>query len=245
MSEQVQVGEDQNAAIWKSEAIVDEWRTGAEERERRRATGLRLLAELLPFAGDEPFVFADLGAGTGAAARAVLTRFPAATAVLADFSPQMMGEGVDQLRPFEGRYRYVEFDLAAGSWPEAIPTRLDAVVTAFFVHHLPDARKAELFGEVLERLRPGGWFVNLDPVKAPDEAVEATWERVNDRLDPEAAERRAHRSPAQAARWENHVRHMTPLEPQLGFLRAAGFETVEVHWKHLENTLYAGRRPAR
>ena len=237
-------GEDQNAAIWKSEAIVGEWRTGAEERERRRATGLRLLAELLPFGDDEPFTFADLGAGAGAAACAVLSRFPRSTGVLADFSPQMMGEGVEQLRPFEGRYRYVELDLATGAWPEAIPTSLDAVITAFFVHHLPDPRKAELFGEIWDRLRPGGWFVNLDPVKAPDEVVEATWERINDRLDPEAAEHRAHRTPAQQARWENHVRYMAPIEPQLGLLRAAGFEAVDIHWKHLENVLYGGRRPA-
>ncbi|MDA8032759.1 MAG: class I SAM-dependent methyltransferase [Actinomycetota bacterium] len=236
-------GGDQNAAIWKSAAIVGEWRSNAEERERRRAVGLQLLAELLPFRADQPFTFADLGAGTGAAARAVLERHSQATAVLADFSPQMMGEGVEQLRPYEGRYRYVEFDLAAGAWPEAVPPVLDAVVTAFFVHHLPDERKAALFGEILDRLRPGGWFVNLDPTRAVEPLVEDTWTRMNDRLDPEAAERRAHRTPAEQARWENHVRYLAPVAPQLEALARAGFEGVDVYWRHLENVLYAGRRP--
>jgi len=37
---------------------------------------------------------------------------------------------------------------------------------------------------------------------------------------------------------------MIPLGPQLGFLRSAGFEGVDVYWKQLENVIYGGRRPA-
>ena len=62
------------------------------------------MAELLPFAVDEPFTFVDLGAGTGAAARTILDHYPAAHAVLADFSPQMMAQGEVELEPYAGRY---------------------------------------------------------------------------------------------------------------------------------------------
>ena len=44
-------------------------------------------------------------------------------------------------------------------------------------------------------------------------------------------------------RYANHVRYMIPLEPQLGFLRAAGFEGVDVFWKELDFVIYGGRRP--
>src|ERR1700735_2886576 len=117
--------EDTNAAVWKSDVGVSFWKSTQADRERRRAGQGALLAagggrgaarralraELLPFAADEPFTFVDLGAGTGAAARIILDHFPAAHAILADFSSQMMATGERELKPYEGRYTYVAFDL--------------------------------------------------------------------------------------------------------------------------------------
>ena len=234
---------DTNAAVWKSDQGVTYWVSTAEERERRRSEQRRLMAELLPFADDEPFRFLDLGAGTGTAARAVLDRYPRATAVLAEYSPQMTEAGTRDLAAYRGRFDYVEFDLATGPWPAAIPERVDAVISSMCVHHLTDPRKQQLFGEVRERLVPGGWFLNFDPVTAEDPLVAAAWERTGDRLDPEAAARRAHRTPEEQLRWENHVRWISPLPRQLDYLRAAGFEAVDVYWKLLGDVLYAGRRP--
>src|SRR5579859_1157246 len=95
--------EDTNAAVWKSDIGVSFWKSTQADRERRRAGQRTLLAELLPFAADERFTVVDLGAGTGAAARIILDHYPAAHAVLADFSPQMMAQGEVELKPYEGR----------------------------------------------------------------------------------------------------------------------------------------------
>jgi len=92
--------EDTNAAVWKSDVGVSFWKSTQADRERRRAGHRTLLAELLPFAADEPFTVVDLGAGTGAAARIILDHYPAAEAVLADFSPQMMAQGEVELAPY-------------------------------------------------------------------------------------------------------------------------------------------------
>ncbi len=235
---------DTNADVWKSDQHIATWTSAAEQRERRYATPRRLLAELLPFSGDEAFTFLDLGAGTGAAARAILDRYPGATAIRADFSPQMMAEGARALAPYQGRYRYVEFDLARGDWPADIPAGIPAVITSLSVHHLTDERKQALFREIWQRLAPGGWYLNFDPVAAEDPAVEDAWQRVSDERDPEAAAKRAHRTPAEQLHWENHVRYIIPLAPQVGYLRKAGFEAVDVYWKELEYVIYGGRRPA-
>ena len=234
---------DTNAAIWKSDEGISRWMSTAGDRERRRAEQRRLLADLLPFDDDEAFTFADLGAGTGAAARAILDRYPRASAVLADYSPQMMAEGKKALAPYGGRYRYVEFDLAHSEWPAEIPAALAAVVSSLSVHHLPDERKQQLFAEIGSRLAPGGWYLNYDPVAADDPAVEAIWQRANDRRDPAAAHRRAHPTAEEQRHYENHARYIIPLARQLGFLRAAGFEAVDVFWKELDYVLYGGRRP--
>jgi tRNA (cmo5U34)-methyltransferase len=235
---------DTNAALWQSEGVVQAWAADAAQREWNRAAQMRFMALLLPFEKQEAFTFLDLGAGTGAAARAVLETYPGSTAILADFSAAMMTAGEREMAPFAGRYRYVEFDLAAGVWPGEIPAALDAVVAAMSVHHLPDERKQGLFAEILGRLVPGGWYLNYDPVRGADPVAEAAWERVNDREKPEAAAKRLSRTPEEQARFENHIRHIAPLAPQLEYLRAAGFEGIDVYWKNLENVLFGGRRPA-
>src|SRR5947209_7746510 len=225
---------DTNAAIWKSAEVAKIFAATAEQRERERREQLLLVARLLPFKRNDSFTFLDLGAGTGAASRAVLAEFPRAMAILADFSTEMMAEGRSSLAPFEGRYRYVEFDMLSSDWPAEIPVPLDAVISALSIHHLPDARKRTIFREIRERLRPGGWYINYDPIRAPDASVEAIWERVNDRYDPQAPDKRAHRSELEQARHENHVRYMIPVEPQLTWLHEAGFVDIDVCWKRLD-----------
>ena len=234
---------DTNAELWQSEEAVRAWAADAVQRERSRVAQRRLMALLLPFAEQDAFTFLDLGAGTGAASRAILERYPRSTALLADFSAAMMRAGEDALAPFAGRYRYVEFDMSAGPWPAAIPAVLDAVLTSMSVHHLPDGRKRELFAEILGHLAPGGWYLNYDPVRAEDPVVEAAWERVNDHEHPDAASRRHHRTPQEQARFDNHVRYIIPLAQQLGYLRSAGFQAIDVYWKNLENVIYGGCRP--
>src|SRR5215475_2063153 len=236
---------DTNAAIWKSAEAVEAWTAEAERQERGRQAHRRLVTLLLPFAEQDEFTFLDLGAGTGAASRTILALRPRSTAILADYSAEMMRAGERRMQGFAGRYRYVEFDMSAGGeWPAAIPAALDAVVTSMCVHHLPDQRKQGLFAEIYDHLAPGGWYLNYDPVRPGDAVVETTWERVDDHDDPEAAARRRNRTPLEQARWDNHVRYIAPLAPQLGYLRSAGFEGIDVYWKQMENVIFGGRRPA-
>jgi len=234
---------DTNEAIWKSDAAISHWVSTAEDRERRRADERRLMAELLPFDQDQQFTFVDLGAGTGAAARVVLDYFSGARAILADYSLPMMEQGRRELAAFGERYTYVEFNLTRGPWPAEIPSQVDAVISSLCVHHLSDERKGELFAEILEHLRPGGWYLNYDPVTAEDAVVEAAWLRAGDRRDPEAAAKREDRTPDEQSRYENHVRYIIPLAPQLDLLKEAGFEGVDVYWKQLDHVIYGGRRP--
>lgn len=232
---------DTNAAIWKSEEVARSFAAQSAQREHERAEQLLFAARLLPFSPADAFTFLDLGAGTGAASRAVLNEYPRANAILAEYSPQMMAEGRKALTEFNGRYRYVEYDMLTSDWPADLPA-LDAVVTALAIHHLPDERKRAIFGETYQRLKPGAWFINFDPIKAPDDSLELAWQRTNDRYDPSAPEKRANRSPQEQARWENHIRFMIPLEPQVEWLREAGFVDVDVFWKRLDWVIYGGRR---
>src|SRR6476660_3982929 len=128
---------DTNAAIWKSAEAVEAWTAEAERQEISPQAHRRFLALLLPFADRDEFTFLDLGAGTGAASRVILDLYPRSTAILADYSAEMMRVGEREMEPFAGRSRYVEFDMSAvGEWPAAMPATLEAVVTSMCVPHL-------------------------------------------------------------------------------------------------------------
>lgn len=234
--------QDMNAEMWKSDEMVRSWTADAGSRESKRTAQWRLMGQLLPYGEQEEFTFLDLGAGTGAAARAILDLYPASNAILADFSPQMMDEGRRALDRFAGRFEYVEFDMTQGAWPEEIRTPLGAAITSQCIHHVPDPRKEVLFTEIFERLAPGGWYLNFDPVTTEDPLVADAWRRANERQDPESARKAANRTPQEQLRYENHIRHMAPLDRQLGYLRSAGFDAVDVYWKHLDYVIYGGVR---
>jgi SAM-dependent methyltransferase len=235
---------DTNAAIWKSEEVARTFAAQTEQRDQQRREQLTLMARLLPFGPKDPFTFLDLGAGTGAASRAILAEYPHANAVLGEYSPQMAAEGARIMAAYAGRFRYVELDMLLPDWSLVGPAPLDAAVSALSIHHMPDDRKRAIFGEIYAHLRPGGWYVNFDPIRAPHASLEAIWERVNDRYDPEAASKREHRTHQEQARYENHVRYMIPLQPQLEWLQAAGFTNVDVYWKRLDWVIYGGSKPA-
>lgn len=236
--------EDTNAQIWNAESVVQEWVLRTSERERPRIAHWQMMADLLPFEASDSFRFLDIGAGTGSAARVVLDSFPNSSALLAEFSRPMIDEGSKALEGYGDRATYVEFDMTAGEWPTKIPADLDAIITSLCIHHIPDERKESLFGEILEHLSPGGWYFNYDPITSLDPSVAAVWQHTNDRSNPEAAHQREHRSHEELARYENHVRYMIPLDQQLGYFRSAGFASVDVYWKHLDNVIYGGCRPS-
>jgi tRNA (cmo5U34)-methyltransferase len=234
---------DDNAAIWKSDDGVAAWLSGSEDRERQRGEQRRLMADLLPFGDEDSFVFVDLGAGTGAAARAVLDRYPKSSALLAEYSPQMVEAGTQALAPYRGRFQYVAFDLTEGPWPVEVPDQVGAIISSMFFHHLPDPRKESLCAEVFARLEPGGWFLDFDVATAEDPVAAEAWRRAEDRRDPAAALQQQHRTADEQHRYDTHIRHISPLSRRLAALRAAGFEGVDTFWKRLESVLIGGRRP--
>jgi len=236
-------GTDTNAAIWKSAETIRDREQKSAERTRKNAPQWRLMGELLPFDANEAFTFLDLGAGTGPATRELLDLYPRSHAILTDFSAPMMAIGETALAPFAGRFEYLEFDMSTNSWPAAIPTSVDVVVTSMCVHHLPDLRKRALFAEIFDHLVPGGWYLNYDSVSPAGPVVRDAWDRVSD-LDPESARRRLHGTTQERARRANHVRYLSPLPRQLDYLHVAGFEGVDVYWKRLDDVIYGGRRPA-
>ena len=166
----------------------------------------------------------DLGTGDGYLMAFVRQARPQATGVAADFSPAMLERARER---FAGvaEVEVVEHDLD-DPLPEEWGT-FDAVVSAFAIHHVVDERKRRLYGEVFERLEPGGVFCNLEHVASATPELHAAF------LD----------AIQYGPNGDDPSNKLARVDTQLGWLREIGFAHVDCHWKWRELALLAGVKP--
>ncbi len=236
MPEQAAEGHRHTGQHWLEPERVHDFAVRMDARASERSEQFELMTQLLGRAPQDELLILDLGAGYGAEAQVFLRAFPRATAVLVDASAEMMRIGTERLAEFEGRYRYVAWDFGEGDLPDDVQGPFDAVISSAAIHHLPEAALQRLYRQIWERLAPEGAFLNIDLVRAPDEAIEARYRAIAE-IEREA---RGEPAPDESRR---HQSHLEPLESHLAWLRDADFEQVECFWKRLNSALFGGFRP--
>jgi tRNA (cmo5U34)-methyltransferase len=188
--------------------------------------------------------FLDVGCGAGAMSELLLSSQPGSEGVLVDFSEPMLERATAQLAAHAGRWLPVRGDLNDPAWREQLPAgRYDAIVSGLAIHHLPAERKRKLFAELLPLLEPGGMFVNMDYV-----AIDGPLRGLFDEEMLAAAVRADGESGGPHSKHEVDLQddddRPDTVEDQLAWLRDAGFDQVEVHFKWAEAAVYGGARPA-
>jgi hypothetical protein len=168
--------------------------------------------------------------------------------VLVDHSEPMLAAADRRIGRGAGSYRTVRADLREPSWILALPPGpYGAAVSGYAIHHLTAERKRELFAELFALLEPGALFLNMDVVLVGPPLHGLFDEQMAD--NAAAAERHRGGSPADedAARElldDDSEDRPDSLFDQLDWLREAGFEAPEVHFKWAEGTIFGAIKPA-
>jgi tRNA (cmo5U34)-methyltransferase len=193
--------------------------------------------------------FLDVGCGAGAMSSLVFAHRPEAEGVGVDFSEPMLETAERELSV--ARWQAVRGDLSDPGWPDGLPAGAGygAVVSGLAIHHLPAARKRGLFAEIFALLAPGGMFVNLDYVSVEGTLQGSFHERMVENAICAEHERGGERTPMQirAELGEDGVGDEDlpdTAENQVQWLRDAGFEHAEIHFKWGEAAVYGGVRPS-
>src|SRR5947209_937635 len=74
------------------------------------------ILDLLPVEAAEPFLFVELGVGSGWLSEAILQRYRGARLIGLDASPTMLQEAETRLQPFSGRFQLRRLHLQDRSW---------------------------------------------------------------------------------------------------------------------------------
>jgi tRNA (cmo5U34)-methyltransferase len=196
----------------------------------------------LPFAPEEAFRLVDIGGGSGRLVERVLEQFPRATAVVMDQSEPFLGVAQQRLARFGARAAFVKQRLQE-DWTAAVGP-VDAVVSSSAIHHLEPAEKQQLFAKIFAALPSGGIFINGDEHRPAGDAeylaLLEQWGRHMESSHASGAIPDSFGSVIDAWKKRNIAEFGSPrksgddcletLETQVDYLRAAGFNPVDVPW---------------
>jgi cyclopropane fatty-acyl-phospholipid synthase-like methyltransferase len=182
-----------------------------------RLTAEGMMLEALPERVDR---FLDLGTGDGRLLALIRGDRPDARAVGLDSSAPMLARAGERFAD-DALIELRMHDLGS---PLAEEGAFDAIVSGLAIHHLRDERKRELFAEVYALLAPGGVFANLDLVSSATPHLHERFRSEIGRVEDDPTDR------------------LADLSEQTRWLRDAGFEEVDCHFKWLELALVVAVR---
>jgi SAM-dependent methyltransferase len=236
--------------IWKqsdvSKDFLNKRRGGIPLAAEQAEIMLRLIKKARPTMDR----FLDLGCGDGVMGRLILMEHSDASGVLLDFSEAMLDAARDKLGN-NRRLAFVLKDYAEPDWVDAVAgyAPFDVIVSGYSIHHQPDENKQRIYRDVYDLLAPGGIFLNMEHVASPSPWLE---ELFNDVMIDSLTIQRRKSEPgiARAAIRDEFLNRpdrvsnlLTPVDVQLEWLRAIGFEQVDCYFKVLELALIGGIRP--
>jgi len=236
------------AEIWKDREVARAFLTERSLLIPDRPRQLEVLLRVLRLSCPQARHILDLGAGDGILLATLLEAFPQASGVAVDFSPLMLEQAGQRLRPFGQRGTTLEADLQNPSWKRSLAGPFDVIVSGFAIHHLNDGRKRVLYQEIYDLLFEGGVFLNCEHVASATPCIEQMFD---DAMTEHLYHRRKEKGESVTLeqvrqeflqRPDRAANILALVEDQGRWLREIGFRDVDCFWKYFELAIFGGRK---
>ena len=205
---------------------------------------LQVMAFVIGRAVPEVRVFLDVGSGSGILSQVMQEQYPTAKAVLVDYSEPLMEVARQQFTREQAVI--IPHDLNQREWKSQVAAfgPFDAVVSGYAIHHLSDARKQALYGDIFDLLRPGGIFVNVEHVASPSAWVEDLFiQSFADNLYEAVQHEGFTHAQIVERLHEDDGDIVAPVEQQCDWLRRIGFANVDCFMKIYAFAVFGGTKP--
>ncbi len=201
----------------------------------------------------KPVKVLDLGCGNAAITMELLKEDNKINATLVDGSLEMFENARKNLKNYKDmNFIHKTFQELLGSGSQdkeaqnnIIPGEFHLVVSSLAIHHISTEEKKSLFQYIYDHLKPGGFFLNIETVKAPVDELEqwyrvlwSEWIRENQiKLDTKKS---FEYLPEQYK--DNPDNHPDTLQIQLDALESVGFSQVDCYYKYGIFSIYGGMK---
>jgi ubiquinone/menaquinone biosynthesis C-methylase UbiE len=238
----------QTIAAYDVPERVAAYDAGMQLMHPNREKMIQIALEMLPFRASDSVNAIDLGAGTGYFSAKFLDRFPTARVTAVDGAAAMLELARLRLGPSVSRVHFIVHDFRNLAALAGNESPFDAVFSSFALHHLNADEKADLIRQADGLLRPGGWFINADIVRAETATAERCMQeiRVNGIVRRAAAGDTRFRDAAATRQYLDELEACDGDQPQtlhqdLAIAQRGGLSWVEVLWKEYREVVYGGQ----
>ena len=234
--------------VWQADELTQTYLTGVRGAIPLAQEQIDVMLRLIHAACPTVTTVLDLGCGDGILGQAVIDQYPQANGVFADFSEPML-EAARKRMDGNGRCSFMQLDYGKKGWENSLPPDLlpyEVIVSGFSIHHQPDGRKKEVYGELYNLLAPGGIFLNLEHVASHSPWVERRFEEFFiDALHAYQQNIASGKTRRQVddefySRPDKAANILAPVENQCSWLREIGFVHVDCYLKVFELALFGG-----
>jgi tRNA (cmo5U34)-methyltransferase len=236
-----------NKSQWAKPKFTQEYRDSADVYivERRRL--LEILKSFYEhFIGDKPNNnVLDLGCGDGIITHELLRIDNSIVATLIDGSEDMLNKAAERLKGFKN------INFIKASFQEIIGKKIalqnfDFIVSSLAIHHLTMKEKKALFRTIYSHLNVEGYFLNIDVILAPSDALEqwylSLWrEWIAERKSILGIKDSSYDDIIQRYK-DNRDNKPDTLDEQLKAMKSVGFKDVDCYYKYGIFTMYGGRK---